>query len=57
MSWWLFACAGKLLKLPQIAMATAMTLFQRFFYQRSFVTMECSVVAAACMFLAAKVCL
>merc|ERR1719228_1843468 len=34
----LIQTAGKLLKLPQVAMATGCVMFQRFFYSKSFVT-------------------
>eukprot|EP00124_Ichthyophonus_hoferi_P004477 Ihof_evm3s499 gene=Ihof_evmTU3s499 len=47
--------AGKLLKLPQVAMATAQTLFQRFYYRKSFVGHDFTHVAMACIFLAAKI--
>ena len=40
----LIQTAGKLLKLPQVAMATACVIFQRFFYSRSFVRMKMEVV-------------
>lgn len=47
--------AGVLLRLPQVAMATAQVLFQRFFYSKSFVKYNMLNVAMACLFLAAKI--
>ncbi|KAL5107583.1 Cyclin-L2 [Taenia crassiceps] len=41
--------AGTLLRLPQVAMATAQVLYQRYFYSKSF------HYAMACIFLAAKI--
>ncbi|XP_065890051.1 cyclin-L1-like [Dysidea avara] len=48
-------CAGLLLRLPQVAMATAQVLFQRFYYSKSFVNYSVQYMAAACIFVAAKV--
>ncbi|VEL23944.1 unnamed protein product [Protopolystoma xenopodis] len=47
--------SGILLKLPQVAMATAQVLYQRFFYCRSFVRHFYEHCAMACIFLAAKI--
>jgi len=46
--------AGVLLKLPQIVMATAATLFQRFFFVTSFVHFGIRDVSAGALFLASK---
>jgi len=51
----LIQTAGKLLKLPQVAMATACVIFQRFFYSRSFVRMKMEVVAMGCVCLSCKI--
>ena len=51
----LIQTAGKLLRLPQVAMATGCVLFQRFFYARSFVTNSMEVVAMGCVCLACKI--
>jgi len=47
----LIQTAGKLLKLPQVAMATACVLFHRFFYSKSFVryNMEQAAIATVCL--------
>jgi hypothetical protein len=47
--------AGLLLKLPQVAMATAQVLFQRFYYAKSFIKYSLQPMAMACIFLAAKI--
>ncbi|VDO03195.1 unnamed protein product [Rodentolepis nana] len=47
--------AGILLKLPQVAMATAQVLYQRYFYSKSFVRYVYEHYAMACIFLAAKI--
>ncbi|KAF6770172.1 hypothetical protein AHF37_11712 [Paragonimus kellicotti] len=46
--------SGVLLRLPQVAMATAQVLYQRFFYSKSFVRHFYEHYAMACVFLAAK---
>ncbi|CAH8595289.1 unnamed protein product [Schistosoma turkestanicum] len=46
--------SGVLLRLPQVAMATAQVLYQRFFYSKSFVRHFYEHYAMACIFLAAK---
>ncbi|CAH8635239.1 unnamed protein product [Heterobilharzia americana] len=46
--------SGILLRLPQVAMATAQVLYQRFFYSKSFVRHFYEHYAMACIFLAAK---
>jgi len=51
----LIQLAGKLLKLPQVAMATGCVLFQRFYYAKSFVRIPFEVVAMACVVLASKI--
>ncbi|CEG47564.1 ania-6a type cyclin [Plasmopara halstedii] len=47
--------AGVLLRLPQVVMATAQTLLQRFFYRKSLRQFDAFRVAVSCLFLAAKV--
>ncbi|XP_073700549.1 cyclin-L1-like [Garra rufa] len=47
--------AGILLRLPQVAMATAQILFHRFFYCKSFVRHCAETVAMACLQLASKI--
>ncbi|KAG6618672.1 ania-6a type cyclin [Phytophthora cinnamomi] len=47
--------AGVLLRLPQVVMATAQTLLQRFFYRQSLRQFDAFRVAVSCLFLAAKV--
>ena len=47
--------AGKLLKLPQVAMATGCVLFQRFYYAKSFVRINFEHVAMSCVVLASKI--
>ncbi|QQP58462.1 Uncharacterized protein FKW44_003787 [Caligus rogercresseyi] len=47
--------AGKLLRLPQVAMATGCVLLQRFYYAKSLVTYPFDVVAMACVVLASKI--
>ncbi|XP_078267104.1 cyclin-L1a [Rhinoraja longicauda] len=47
--------AGILLRLPQVAMATAQVLFQRFFFSKSFVKHSFEIVAMACINLASKI--
>jgi len=51
----LIQTAGKLLRLPQVAMATGCVLFQRFFYCKSFVNYSMEVVAMGCVCLASKI--
>jgi len=51
----LIQLAGKLLKLPQVAMATGCVLFQRFFYAKSLVRYPFDHVAMACIGLASKI--
>ena len=51
----LIQTAGKLLKLPQVAMATACVLFHRFFYSKSFVKVKMEVVSMSCVCLACKI--
>ncbi|CAH8678939.1 unnamed protein product [Schistosoma haematobium] len=46
--------SGVLLRLPQVAMATAQVLYQRFFYSKSFVRHFYEHYAMACIFLSAK---
>ena len=47
--------AGIMLKMPQVAMATAQVLFQRFYFIKSFVKNKMEDVAMACIWLASKV--
>eukprot|EP00117_Sycon_ciliatum_P021780 scpid105412/ scgid5011/ Cyclin-L2; Paneth cell-enhanced expression protein len=47
--------AGVLLRLPQVAMATAQVVFQRFFYRKSLVKHSYEHIAMACLFMAAKI--
>uniref|UniRef100_F6XX66 Cyclin-L1 n=1 Tax=Ciona intestinalis TaxID=7719 RepID=F6XX66_CIOIN len=47
--------AGIMLKVPQVAMANAQVLFQRFFFAKSFVKNKMEEVAMACIWLASKV--
>jgi len=47
--------AGKLLRLPQVAMATACVLYQRFFYSKSFVRYSFEHYAMCCVLLASKI--
>lgn len=47
--------AGVLLRLPQVVMATAQSTLQRFYYRKSLRDFDTFRVAAACLFLAAKV--
>ena len=51
----LIQTAGKLLRLPQVAMATGCVLFQRFFFAKSFVRYPMEVVAMGCVNLACKI--
>lgn len=51
----LIQAAGILLRLPQVAMATAQVLFQRFFFSKSFVKHSFEIVAMACINLASKI--
>ena len=51
----LIQTAGKLLKLPQVAMATACVLFHRYFYSKSFVKNNMEQTAMACVCLACKI--
>eukprot|EP00041_Stephanoeca_diplocostata_P032909 m.1072388 g.1072388 ORF g.1072388 m.1072388 type:complete len:451 (-) comp24231_c0_seq113:6139-7491(-) len=46
---------GILLELPQVVMACAQILFQRFYYRKSMTSSDVKVTAIACLFLAAKV--
>ncbi|KAI1309384.1 Cyclin-L2 [Halotydeus destructor] len=47
--------SGILLRLPQVAMATAQVLYQRFYYSESFVRQPMAIVAMASVALASKV--
>jgi hypothetical protein len=51
----LIQTAGRLLKLPQTAMATGQVLFHRFFYSKSFVKNPMEYYAMAAIFLSSKV--
>jgi len=51
----LIQTAGKLLRLPQVAMATGCVMFQRFFYSKSFVRYSMETYAMGCVCLACKV--
>ncbi|GFR84914.1 cyclin-L1 [Elysia marginata] len=51
----LIQTAGILLKLPQVAMATAQVVFQRFYYVKSFIKHNMEVVAMASLVLASKI--
>merc|ERR1712223_2323493 len=51
----LIQLAGKLLRLPQVAMATGCVLFQRFYYAKSLVRIPFDVVAMSCIYLASKI--
>merc|ERR1712223_312379 len=51
----LIQLAGKLLRLPQVAMATGCVLFQRFYYAKSLVRIPFDIVAMACICLACKI--
>jgi hypothetical protein len=51
----LIQLAGKLLKLPQVAMAEGCVLFQRFFYAKSLIRYPFDHVAMACIGLASKI--
>ncbi|RUS74883.1 hypothetical protein EGW08_017348 [Elysia chlorotica] len=51
----LIQTAGILLKLPQVAMATAQVVFQRFYYAKSFIKHNMEVVAMASLMLASKI--
>ena len=51
----LIQIAGKLLKLPQVAMATGCVLFQRFYYAKSLLRIPFQTVSMACIFLACKI--
>ncbi|XP_059479248.1 cyclin-L1-like [Neocloeon triangulifer] len=51
----LIQTAGMLLKLPQVAMATAQVLFQRFYYSKSFVRHPMEIFAMGCLCLASKI--
>lgn len=51
----LIQTAGKLLRLPQVAMATACVLYQRFFYSKSFVRYNFEHAAVSCVILASKI--
>ncbi|CAG2054764.1 unnamed protein product [Timema podura] len=51
----LIQTAGILLKLPQVAMATAQVLFQRFYYSKSFVRHAMETTAMGCLCLASKI--
>ena len=46
---------GILLRLPQVVMATAQTLFHRFYYRKSLTQFDTHIVAIAALFLGAKV--
>jgi len=47
--------SGKLLRLPQVAMATGCVLFQRFYYAKSLVRIPFDIVSMACICLACKI--
>ena len=47
--------AGIYLELPQVAIASAQVLFQRFFYAKSFVSCDMQTAAKASIWLASKV--
>ncbi|KAG0052163.1 hypothetical protein BGZ83_002936 [Gryganskiella cystojenkinii] len=51
----LIQTAGMLMKLPQVAMATAQILFQRFFFQASLIKFAVRDISMGSIFLAAKV--
>jgi len=51
----LIQSAGILLRLPQVAMATAQVLFHRFYYSKSFIKHNFEIVAMACINLASKI--
>lgn len=51
----LIQTAGILLKLPQVAMATAQVLFQRFYFSKSFVRQNFEVTGMGCLYLASKI--
>merc|ERR1719462_759189 len=51
----LIQTAGKLLRLPQVAMATACVMYHRFFYSKSFVKNKMEIVAMGCVCLACKI--
>ncbi|XP_002741524.1 cyclin-L1-like [Saccoglossus kowalevskii] len=51
----LIQTAGILLKLPQVAMATAQVILQRFYYSKSFVKHSMETLAMACINLASKI--
>ncbi|CAB4061779.1 CCNL [Lepeophtheirus salmonis] len=51
----LIQLAGKLLRLPQVAMATGCVLLQRFYYAKSIVYYPFDIVAMACLVLASKI--
>jgi len=55
----LFGCeliqeGGIMLKQPQVTMITAMDLFHRFYFRKSFLEVDLRQIVAACMFLAMK---
>eukprot|EP00122_Pirum_gemmata_P000301 Pgem_evm1s264 len=50
----LIQVCGRLLKLPQVAVASAQILFQRFYYKKSFVFNDYRDYALGCLLLAAK---
>ena len=47
--------SGLLLKLPQVAMANAQVLFQRYYCSKSFVVYDFQHVSMACLYLASKI--
>ena len=51
----LIQTAGRLLKLPQTAMATGQVLFHRYFYIKSFVRNSMEIYAMAAVFLSSKI--
>ncbi|KAL0130508.1 hypothetical protein PUN28_002262 [Cardiocondyla obscurior] len=51
----LIQTAGILLKLPQVAMATAQVIFQRFYYSKSLVRHNMETTAMGCIYLASKI--
>ena len=51
----LIQSSGILLRLPQVAMATGQVLFQRFYYNESFVRQNMEITSMACIALASKI--
>lgn len=46
--------AGMLLKLPQVCIGLATSIFHRFYYKKSFVRCDGFIMASACLYLATK---